>query len=317
VEKSSCKQPGCHAGQTGICCLGESNPSTCKEFKGEKEKERSEPTNNLHEESMFIQWSGEALGLDDLAPLAMQRSLSLIAVIGAEDSGKTTALASLYMILRNGILPDGYSFSGSYTLSGWERLAYFLTLKGDNEFEFPPHTPSNEARTPGLLHLSFSDKQNRRKELVFTDAPGEWFSEWAINEQSPKAAGARWINQNADFFLLFIDCQKLFGSEKGIARREMISIAQRIRNNATSRPVGVVWAKADIQVNEQLRSEIQNQVDKLYSNPPSFNVSVQESELWKEFSEILQWLLDTDNTQKIQSPYIEVLDTQDFFFAIR
>jgi hypothetical protein len=97
----------------------------------------------------------------------------------------------------------------------------------------------------------------------------------------------------------------------------MISIAQRIRNNATSRPVGVVWAKADIQVNEQLRSEIQNQVDKLYSNPPSFNVSVQESELWKEFSEILQWLLDTDNTQKIQSPYIEVLDTQDFFFAIR
>jgi hypothetical protein len=74
-------------------------------------------------------------------------------------------------------------------------LAYFLTLKGDNEFEFPPHTPSNEARTPGLLHLSFSDKQNRRKELVFTDAPGEWFSEWAINEQSPKAAGARWINK--------------------------------------------------------------------------------------------------------------------------
>jgi hypothetical protein len=44
---------------------------------------------------------------------------------------------------------------------------------------------------------------------MFADAPGEWFQKWAANRDSADGAGARWVAEHADVFLLVADCEAL------------------------------------------------------------------------------------------------------------
>jgi hypothetical protein len=193
----------------------------------------------------------------DLANLVPRGRSLLIGVLGAHDSGKTTLLAGNYLqILKGSLLADAH-FSGSRTLGAWESLAAWIRFdEATRSPSFPPHTPRGTSRVPGLLHLALRNSKNEFRDVLFTDAPGEWFTRWSIQEDAPEAAGARWVARHADAFLLLADCVRLNGSERGQARNSVRQLIERLGNHANKRPTVFVWAKSDHKIPEAIQSTL-------------------------------------------------------------
>jgi hypothetical protein len=207
------------------------------------------------EAAVNVPWSGAALGTNDLFNLFSRRRPVMIAVLGAHDTGKTTMLVGSYLSMMKGSTLGGASFSGSKTLEAWESLAAWVRLEKGSP-SFPPHTPRGTGRVPGLLHVALRNSQNAHRDVVFTDAPGEWFSSWAVNEDAEDAKGAQWIAANADAFMIVADSKRLAGSERGTARNELRQLVERLGRHARGRPVVFVWAKSDQQPVETIKDSI-------------------------------------------------------------
>ncbi|QDK82633.1 hypothetical protein EXU85_30105 [Spirosoma sp. KCTC 42546] len=270
-----------------------------------------------------MNWTGSAMGLTDLQSLTARSRILLIGLAGMENAGKTTFLALLYSLLRRGQSINHYRFAGSYTLSGWELITSFLTFEnGSNQVTFPPHTSRNAGRIPGLLHLALKTEADYLLDVVFTDAPGEWFNEWRSYQQADNAVGAEWIHHHGDGFLLFADCEELAGINRGITRTNIQMIADRLVVNLGSRPLGLVWSKSDVENNrpamrEKIQSHIQTKAPQHYQE---FSVSVMQNDpQWHQ--QVLQavgWLLDTiEHAADQQVPTIPLADTDDLFLLRR
>ena len=254
------------------CDLGYLEPSNCPEWKTETTTGRYlQPTLD----TVAMPWSGGAMGLSDLGFVTGCGKPIVLAIIGPQNSGKTTLLAAWYLLLgRGACLDDGWRFSGSYSLAGWETVASFLRwAPGGIPPTFPPHT-SSSGRMPGLLHLSFSRNHERRQGYLMTDAPGEWFSKWAVNRDAREAEGARWMAEHADAFLLIADREALSGPEMGTARNAIQILSRRLADERHGRPVALVWTKTDVQITEQMEVTVRESVRGIMPDAVEFAVSV-------------------------------------------
>jgi len=251
-----CSNQSCFVYEGEACALGAMVPSECfswSEIISETESDNPIPSQT----SARITWSGSALGLADLANLTPRGRSILVGVLGAHDAGKTTLLIGNYLrLLRGHPLADAH-FAGSRTLGAWESLAAWIRFDdAARSPSFPPHTPRGISRIPGLLHFALRNSLDEFRDVLLTDAPGEWFSRWAIQEEASDAEGARWIVRNADVFLVFADCQRLSGTQRGTARNDLRLLLERLGNHVDNRPTVLVWAKDDIEVSDNIRSAI-------------------------------------------------------------
>ena len=255
------------------CELGHLEPpQQCKAVKAEATAEHD---TQLPSDAVAVPWSGGAMGLADLGFVSGCSKPIVLAVIGPQNSGKTTLLAAWYLLLGRGARPgDEWRFSGSYSLAGWETVASFLRwAPGGVPPTFPPHT-SSSGRMPGLLHLAFIRNNDRRRDYVMTDAPGEWFSKWAINRDAREAEGARWVAEHADAFLLIADREALSGPEMGSARSAIQMVSRRLADERRGRPVGLVWTKTDVRIEEQMEVAVRDTVRGIMPDTVEFAVSV-------------------------------------------
>jgi hypothetical protein len=78
---------------------------------------------NNGESGLRLPWTGNSLGLTDLPFITGEASVQLVALVGPYNSGKTTMLASLYLLLGRGYQVNGFRFAGSRTLLGFELIA--------------------------------------------------------------------------------------------------------------------------------------------------------------------------------------------------
>ncbi|MES2975662.1 MAG: hypothetical protein V4757_18735 [Pseudomonadota bacterium] len=105
-----------------------------------------------------------------------KRYVTVVGILGEPESGKTAALASLYLLVANAKLA-GWSFADSHSLLGFEDIA-----RGSRQWNLgnPPdqmtvHTHLPDERRPGFLHLRLRrDTDHRRVDLALPDLPGEW-----------------------------------------------------------------------------------------------------------------------------------------------
>lgn len=289
-----CPQPNCFADDNTTCTLGHIRLDMCPEWKRvSKDVVAATPDSD----EMLLPWSGLAMGAADLNFVSGKVKPITVGIVGPESAGKTTILGAFYLLLGRGVLTsDASSFSNSYTLAGWEAVATCLRWKPGQRPSFPPHTPSGAARAPGMLHLGFRREDGSLRDLLFADAPGEWFQKWAINEQAVDAEGARWIARHADVTLLIADRQALAGPKMGAARNDFQLLAQRAVAEARGRRLALVWTKGDVDVAPAMEAQIRKAVASVSSSVPEFTVSVSprgEVDAAEGFRELFGWILST------------------------
>lgn len=315
-----CTQEHCFAPEIS-CNLGEHDLKNCKFWKGTSD--RSENSTQTDVGALFP-WSSNTLGTVDLQLVAARSRPKVIGIVGPKNAGKTTWLVTLYVLLSRGKMLSGRCFAGSYTFGGWENLAHWLRWQPNGLGPgFPPHTPNNAERKPGLLHLAFRREDNNTiEDVLFTDAPGEWFERWAVDRNDQHVDGARWIMRHADAFMFFVDSEALTGKNRGQARNQAHILAQRLSDETAERPVAVVWAKADIQIAESMRSVIEKTFDKCLPHRKSFSVSVKQkvepdNAAHAGFTDLLNILLSNSVVTKVGIPRLPVYQHEDPLLAFR
>lgn len=312
---TQCSQKTCYWPEVG-CDLGHPDPTQCPLW--ERDNALNENIQGPSDD-IVMPWSGNALGLADLGFVAGRGKPFVLALLGPENAGKTTLLAAWYLLLGRGLYPvNGFRFSGSYSLSGWESIAGFLRWSpGPIQPVFPPHTTSGGKRIPGLLHLAFMQDGGRRRDYVVTDAPGEWFRKWAINRDTSDAKGARWVAEHADAFLLIADCDALSGAGMGKARGDFQMLARRLETESRGRPVALVWTKTDVVVSGEMEEAIRNAVYGWIPDVLEFRVSVapthDKSRVIEDgLFELLDWVLNIRRSPVVLPELAD--DNRDPFF---
>lgn len=190
---TACRIDGCTVADTGRCAL-ETDPETCPHrvvgmaivasldglpFIG-SERERGAgnfgaPVLEAPAELPTFPPS-TTLGLEMVDKMMASRYVTVVGILGDPESGKTAALASLYLLVSNSQL-DGWSFADSRSLMAFEEIA--RGARRWNEGNFPEqmtvHTEMADERRPGFLHLRLRrDADSRCVDLMLPDIPGEW-----------------------------------------------------------------------------------------------------------------------------------------------
>lgn len=290
-----CPHHDCFADDNTTCTLGNLERHLCPEWKTIANPKVSA---NAPSDEMLLPWSGLAMGESDLNFVSGRVKPITVGIVGPESAGKTTILGSFYLLLGRGALTtEEYVFSNSYTLTGWEAVANSMRWKpGPQPPRFPPHTPSGKARAPGMLHVAFRRNDGTLRDLLFADAPGEWFRKWAINQEAPDAEGARWIARHADVTLLIADRQALSGSKMGTARNDFQLLAQRAVAEARGRPLALVWTKGDVEVSSAMEAQLRRSVASVSPPVQEFTVSVAPGEgvdAADGFRRLFDWIVTT------------------------
>ena len=316
----NCSKDDCYPEETGCNHEGCAVLTDCQFYK--KEENHSSSEENIKDDFYLrIPWTGNTLGLKDLNFLTSTSSVILIGVTGVASAGKTTFLATLYCLLRDSHKIGEYKFAGSLTLTGWENIAWYLSWDTYNDIQFPPHTSSNAGRIPGLLHISLRNENNEKKDLIFTDAPGEWFAHWSVNKNDKNAAGAQWVHNYSDAFLLFADCEMLSGNKIGKARQQTKQVADRLKHSLKNRPLGLVWSKSDIGVDEEVKKQISAHI--LNSNIPNykeFATSIRNENsdhLQLNILESINWIFTALSSDTNELPEVERFAQTDLFLSKR
>lgn len=326
MPKLNCKSKKCQEdwdANAPSCLDGEIEVESCKNYCGNSGSNDVEnPVSPESNENKKLPWSGSALGELDLGWVSQIRMPITIGLLGYHNTGKTTFLATLYMLIRAGKKIGQWSFAGSYTLMGWERIAQFMQHHPHKIISFPPHTSANVSRVPGLLHLLLKNENGKYIDLIFPDAPGEWFQNWAKSADDSSSVGARWIDNNADCYILVADCSA-FKESIGKARRGLTGMADRVRNTLSGRPISLVWTKADEDLDKGIKEKITDKVRKVLPDIQPFDVAVVNLKKNDKFIlniiEIINWSINSHfQGERLENwPSIPVQKSEDYFFAIR
>jgi len=304
-----CPFPDCYAPEMS-CSNGEAKLEECAHWKSTTETTQSSDEHQVKNETndeFLFPWTGNAMGAVDLNFLAGTGSTRLLMMAGAADAGKTSLLAAFYLLIARGISPEGVSFAGSLTLEGWENIASSLRWSMKDGPSFPAHTSSGAGRRPGLLHLSLRTP-TKMCELLAADAPGEWFSAWASNQQAQQAEGARWLAACSDVLLVIADSYALSGPARGPARKALIDLFRRIGSELNGRPVALVWTKCDVAVPEEITNTIRDAAARSLQNYLEFHVSMhptpqaESQNHGQGIVELLQWILAVSTSGYYFSP---------------
>jgi hypothetical protein len=290
-----CSQAACIAPDEVGCLVGEASPHLCKHWQQKADAEATGTTGST-EEGTRLPWTGNALGSMDVGFLAGKARTRLVGLFGAADSGKTSLLGAWYLLLGRDIRPDDMSFAGSLTLEGWENIAGSLRWNALDGPAFPPHTSSGSGRHPGLLHLNLQLHEVRR-DILFADAPGEWFSRWAVRRDAEEAAGALWLSEASDVLIIVADSNALSGPRLGIARTNLIALLRRVGAERRGRPVAFVWTKCDVKVDDRMRQAVTQAADLALGTYRTFSVSMHSAPGQEPHNrgqgliELLEWAL--------------------------
>lgn len=259
------------------CALGHTNRAECEHWAGDsrpQEQNREPSAGESPAPTSDIPWNGYVLGTSDMAILGGRGRPAVVGLIGPPDSGKTSLLAYLYMwLLEHGTVAS-WSFAGSWTLGGWESVVRYSRWTSEPPPSFPPHT-SSAGRHPGILHLALRSRATGQlRDVLLTDAPGEWFSQWSRVPNSSASEGARWVIDKADTLLLLVDTGALSDDQRLPAtRRATRDLMERVGARTSCR-AGVVWTKDDITVPEALAKTIETAAREFMPSAPIMRTTI-------------------------------------------
>ena len=276
------------------------------------------------ERRLHLPWTGNSLGVLDLELVTACNRTNLVGVIGPYNSGKTSLLTLIYLLIQHGEVPAKMRFAGSWSLIGWENLAgKFRWKPGEGGPKFPPHTSRTAGRRPGLLHLALRNNENSsRHDFLLTDPPGEWFTDWAQRESADGAEGARWIQRYGDRFIFLVDREALAAKERGKERDTLRDLARRLAAQLNGRPVAIVWTKSDVPVLQTIEQDLRDCFAVEFPGHSEFRVRMRFGDEPRDVVEepclqLMEWAFASNDKSEMLGVTLARNEGSDMFLAYR
>lgn len=204
-------------------------------------------------------WGGRHLDLLEADNLLRRSLARVICVLGPHGAGKTCLLASFFLQLATGQRHSfPYRFASSRTLYGFndliERANRWTGREGE---EIVGHTPKERTERPGqFLHLGFrpADPHDQRHvDVLLSDVPGEWISDWTLHAEEEATARVNFI-QRCDGVVVVVDAAVLMEPKGRTMDASIGSIIRRLIDELparrTPRPLALVFSKFDLIVKQ-------------------------------------------------------------------
>lgn len=127
------------------------------------------------EEPAFVEFfAGTALSAADADAVTLRTPVQLVVFAGAEGSGKTTVLASVYERLSQGPFA-GYQFAGSRSLLGFEDICHLNRLASGGARPDTQRTVPTEDASYYHLALMGAEPKAQRRHVLLSAVSGELF----------------------------------------------------------------------------------------------------------------------------------------------
>lgn len=246
----TCSQPKCPISSTGVCLEGHkqgcphliddasANPAASAETV-------ATPTTAPTSPKPFRFHSGEKLTGAEASQVMSAVPVTMILCAGPQWAGKTTFLARIGEMFRNGTFKD-FRFAGSKTLCAFERVTWLATIASGTGQPDTKRTYRVEKDT--FFHLRVQEVANSKKQidLLITDLPGEIFPAVLSSREvcDEQLAVAR-----ADHLIFFIDCGAVVDRAKRHSERDsacrFLAQVQKCRHASADLQVTVVFSRWD------------------------------------------------------------------------
>ncbi|MVM29271.1 hypothetical protein GO755_04445 [Spirosoma sp. HMF4905] len=285
MTRGFCKLDRCPAAKTGLCydnlpdlehCpnwqLGAAESASSIEGASSIDTTQQITKGNTISDSQNVIWTGYPLKLTEIELISRRTNPLIVAPVGESFAGKSSFLGMLHTLLLRGHRLKEYTFAGSATLLGWEALAASLRYNKGQSSE-PTPTPS-DPEYYSFLHWALRRTKGTILDILFPDASGEVFSQWAVDRDEPNSENVRWIHDNADAFIFFVSCQSLI-IKRGESVTNLVDLANRVKENLRGRPLLVVWSKADLigEVRAAVKERLIQQLDYIFGTVPHIEIS--------------------------------------------
>ena len=245
-----CSQPKCRIATTGVCLEGHKQgcPHLLADTAAPSEPAEESATVAPIPVPMpepFRFHSGEKLTAQEASRMLCATPATMVLCAGAQRAGKTTFLARIGEMFRNGSFKE-FCFAGSKTLCAFERVTWLATIASGAGRPDTKRTHRIEKDTFFHLRLQRTGSTENRIDVLITDLPGEIFpavlSTKEVCEQQLALA-------RADHLVLFIDCGSIVDRAKRHAERDMacrfLSQVKRCRHDPSTLGISVVFSRWD------------------------------------------------------------------------
>lgn len=174
---------------------------------------------------------GETLSTAGADALLARRPARVVCLVGDNDAGKTTLLATLFESFQAGRFA-GFAFAGSSTLVGFERRCHAARVESGRKTADTPRTEQAEGLR--FFHLRLSDGRREKVDLLLADRAGEGYK--AIRNTNMALQGLDELGR-ADVVLFLIDGERLLDpADRMSVRYDVFTTVKVVMDSRVLRP---------------------------------------------------------------------------------
>lgn len=203
-----------------------------------------EPAEEVEPEFIEL-FSGAALGATDAEVITLRSRTHLVVFAGAEGSGKTTVLASIYERLNQGPFA-GFKFAGSRSLLGLEEICHLNRLASGGVQPDTQRTRLTEETKYYHLALRGAQPVAARRDVLLSAMSGELFR---MAKDSQEDAERLTFLRRADTIVVLVDGERLANTaQRTSAQADAADILESLLDANMVSPscqVEIVFSKLD------------------------------------------------------------------------
>ena len=197
-------------------------------------------------ESDFIElFSGAALGASDAEAITLRARTHLVVFAGAEGSGKTTILTSIYEHLNQGPFA-GFRFAGSRSILGFEEICQLNRLASGGVQPNTQRTQLSDETEYYHLALRGMEQSDARRDVLLSAMSGELFR---MAKDSQDDSDRLTFLRRADTIVVLVDGERLANTTQRInAQTDAADILEGLLDASMISPtcrVELVFSKYD------------------------------------------------------------------------
>ncbi len=246
----TCSQPKCPIATTGVCLEG--HKQGCPHLLADtdappeaSEDSTAAPAVQVITPEPFRFHSGEKLTAKEASRMMSSTPVTMVLCAGPQWAGKTTFLARIGEMFRNGTFKD-FRFAGSKTLCAFERVTWLATTESGAGQPDTKRTYRAEKDTFVHIQVQPAAKAEKTFDLLITDLPGEIFPAVLSTKE---ICDEQLAVSRADHLIFFVDCGSIIDKAKRHSERDgavrFLSQVQKCRHEPTRLQVTVVFSRWD------------------------------------------------------------------------